>query len=194
MRIEIAYEGRIEVFDTDRFTEAQPFSGKSMLADFTLDYEDAEKDGIWLTVHCYAANDAYRTDGEEVPEARREKGWRFQLATPKETAAIESVAMDGSAVLARLYGELVDVARMDRACSLFTGFGGSLAGRIVRLNDYLANADEALAASQVLMAEAIGITANVLERAIEAETAQEVPSNDMEGDWMKGYGDDQNNY
>ena len=194
MRIEIAYEGRIEVFDTDRFTEAQPFSGKSMLADFTLDYEDAEKDGIWLTAHCYAANDAYRTDGEEVPEARREKGWRFQLATPKETAAIESVAMDGSAVLARLYGELVDVARMDRACSLFTGFGGSLAGRIVRLNDYLANADEALAASQVLMAEAIGITANVLERAIEAETAQEEPSNDMEGDWMKGYGDDQNNY
>ena len=56
MRIEIAYEGRIEVFDTDRFTEAQPFSGKSMLADFTLDYEDAEKDGIWLTAHCYAAN------------------------------------------------------------------------------------------------------------------------------------------
>ena len=146
MRIEIAYEGRIEVFDTDRFTEAQPFSGKSMLADFTLDYEDAEKDGIWLTAHCYAANDAYRTDGEEVPEARRSR------------------------------------------------FGGSLAGRIVRLNDYLANADEALAASQVLMAEAIGITANVLERAIEAETAQEVPSNDMEGDWMKGYGDDQNNY
>ena len=73
MRIEIAYEGRIEVFDTDRFTEAQPFSGKSMLADFTLDYEDAEKDGIWLTAHCYAANDPYRTDGEEVPEARRER-------------------------------------------------------------------------------------------------------------------------
>ena len=190
MRIEIAYEERIEVFDTDRFTEAQPFSGKSMLADFTLDYEDAEKDGIWLTAHCYAANDAYRTDGEEVPEARREKGWRFQLATPKETAAIESVAMDGSAVLARLYGELVDVARTDRACSLFTGFGGSLAGRIVRLNDYLANADEALAASQALMAEAIGITANVLERAIEAEAAQEMPLEKEEGNWMEGFEDD----
>ena len=119
MRVEVAYPGRIEVFDTDRFTEAQPFTGKSMLADFTLDYEDAEKDGIWLTAHCYAANESLpRTDGEEVPEARREKGWRFQLATPKETAAIESVAMDGSAVLARLYGELVDVARIDRACSL----------------------------------------------------------------------------
>ena len=35
MRVEIAYERRVEVFDTDRFTEAQPFSGRSMLADFT---------------------------------------------------------------------------------------------------------------------------------------------------------------
>ena len=142
MRIEIAYEGRIEVFDTDRFTEAQPFSGKSMLADFTLNYEDAEKDGIWLTAHCYAANDAYRTDGEEVPEARREKGWRFQLATPKEAAEIESVTLDGSTVLARLYGKLVDVARIDRACFLFTGLGGSVSNRILQLNEYLANADE----------------------------------------------------
>ena len=39
MRVEIAYERRVEVFDTDRFTEAQPFSGRSMLADFTLEYE-----------------------------------------------------------------------------------------------------------------------------------------------------------
>ena len=190
MRVEVAYPGRIEVFDTDRFTEAQPFTGKSMLADLTLDYEDAEKDGIWLTAHCYAANESYREEGEGVPEARREKGWRFQLATPKETAAIESVAMDGSAVLVRLYGELVDVARIDRACFLFTGLGGSLAGRIVRLNEYLANADEALAASQVLMAEAIGVTANVLERAIETEAAQEMTLEKEEGNWMEGFEDD----
>ena len=30
MRVEVAYPGRIEVFDTDRFTEAQPFAGKSL--------------------------------------------------------------------------------------------------------------------------------------------------------------------
>ena len=75
MRVEIAYERRVEVFDTDRFTEVQPFSGRSMLADFTLEYEAAEKNGLWLTAHCYAANEGYRTDGEDVPEARREKGW-----------------------------------------------------------------------------------------------------------------------
>jgi len=114
MRVEVAYRGRIEAFDTDRFTEAQPFSGKSMLADLTLDYADVEKKGLWLTAHCYAANEAYRTDGGEAPEARREKGWRFQLATPREAAGIESVTLDGSTVLARLFGELVDVARVDR--------------------------------------------------------------------------------
>ena len=46
MRVEIAYERRVEVFDTDRFTEAQPFSGRSLLADFTLEYEAAEKNGL----------------------------------------------------------------------------------------------------------------------------------------------------
>ena len=187
MRIEVAYDRRIEVFDTDRFTEAQPFSGKSMLADFTLDYSDAEKDGIWLTAHCYAANEGYREEGEGIPKARREKGWRFQLATPRETAAIESIAMDGSTVLGRLFGELVDVARIDRACFLFTGLGGSVSNRILQLNEYLANADERLAASQALMAESMGITTDILERVIAAEAAQEMPSEKEEGTWMEGY-------
>jgi len=187
MRVEVAYPGRIEVFDTDRFTETQPFTGKSMLADFILQYEDAEKNGLWLTAHCYAANDTYKTDGEEVPEARREKGWRFQLATPKEVAEIESVSLDGSTVLARLFGELVDVTRIDRACSLFAGLGGPLSNRILQLNEYLANIDERLAASQTLMAESMGITTDMLERVIAAEAAQEIPSEKEEGTWMEGY-------
>ena len=163
MRVEVAYRGRIEAFDTDRFTEAQPFSGKSMLADLTLDYADVEKKGLWLTAHCYA---------------------------PREAAGIESVTLDGSTVLARLFGELVDVARVDRACALFVGHGGSLASRIVRLSGYLANDDERLAASQALMAEAVGVTPLTLERAVEAEAAQEVPADDMEDDWMEGFGND----
>lgn len=187
MRVEVAYPGRIEFFDTDRFTEAQPFTGKSMLADLTLDYEDVDQRGLWLTVHCYAANEAYRTDGEEVPEARREKGWRFQLATPKEAAEIESVSLDGSTVLARLYGELVDVTRIDRACFLFTGLGGSVSNRILQLNEYLANADEKLASNQALMADSMGITTGMLEQVVAAEEAQEMPSEKEEGNWMEGY-------
>lgn len=191
MRVEVAYEGRVEVFDTDRFTEAQPFAGKSMLADFELRYGDAEEQGVWLTAHSYAANEAYRSDDGEVPEARREKGWKFQLATPKEAKGIEAVSMDGSAVLARLFGELVDVARVDRASALLVGLGGPVVGRVARLADYLANADEALAASSVLMAEAVGVSADVLERAMAAEAAQEAPPDDEgEGNWMEGLDDD----
>lgn len=190
MRVEVAYEGRIEVFDTDRFTEAQPFSGRSMLADFTLECEDGEKSGLWLTAHCYAANEGYRTDGEEVPEAWRERGWRFQLASPKEAGELESVAMDGETVLARMFGELVDVMKLDRASALFAGPSGSVASRIARLNDYLANSDEALAASSALIAKAIGVTPGVLERALASEAAQEISSDDEEGSWIEGYGDD----
>ena len=189
MRVEIAYERRVEVFDTDRFTEAQPFSGRSMLADFTLEYEAAEKNGLWLTAHCYAANEGYRTDGEQVPEARREKGWRFQLASPKEAGELESVTMDGETVLARMFGELVDVMKLDRASALFAGPGGSDASRLARLNDYLSNADERLAASSALMAEAIGVAPDVLECAIAAEAVQMEPADD-ESDWMEGCGDD----
>ena len=93
-------------------------------------------------------------------------------------------------MLARLFGELVDVARVDHACALFVGPGGSLASRIVRLSGYLANDDERLAASQALMAEAVGVTPLTLERAVEAEAAQEVPADDMEDDWMEGFGND----
>ncbi len=190
MKVEIAYEGRVEVFDTDRFTESQPFFGKSMLADFELRYGNAEADGIWLSAHCYAANGAYRADGNEVPEARREKGWRFQLASPREASCIESVSMDGSAVLARLYGELVDVAKVDRVAALFVGDGGSVSGRIRRANDYLANSDEALSASTALMARAIGIASSTLEEVLSAEAAQEEPLGSEEDNWMEGSDDD----
>ena len=40
------------------------------------------------------------------------------------------------------------------------------------------------------MAETVGITPLTLERAIEAEAAQEVPAGNMEDDWMEGYGND----
>ena len=44
--------------------------------------------------------------------------------------------------------------------------------------------------SEALMAEAVGVTPLTLERAVEAEAAQEVPADDMEDDWMEGFGND----
>ena len=88
MRVEVAYRGRIEAFDTDRFTEAQPFSGKSMLADLTLDYADVEKKGLWLTAHCYAANEAYRAgDLDELRRILREWEHSPDAVAGDDTAA-----------------------------------------------------------------------------------------------------------
>ncbi len=157
MRVEVAYERRIEAFDTDRFTRRSRSREGACSPTSRSSTRLPRRTGLWLTAHCYAANEGYRTDGEDVPEARREKGWRFQLASPKEAGELESVTMDGETVLARMFGELVDVMKLDRASALFAGPGGSVASRIARLNDYLSNADERLAASSVLMAEAIGV-------------------------------------
>ena len=185
MRVEVYYEGRIDVFDTDRFTEAQPFRGKSMLADFELRYSDIEEDGLWLHAHCYAANDAYRTDDGEIPEARREMGWRFQLAGPGEAAGIRSVVMDGATVLMRIGGTLADIPRLDAVSELCIGLSGPVLGRICRVREYRANADEALVSSDALMAKELGISAEALEYAMESEAAQaQVPEDDE--DWIGG--------
>ena len=66
MRVEIAYERRVEVFDTDRFTEAQPFSGRSMLADFTLEYEAAEP-----TARMFPRHGARRAGGSSWQAPKR---------------------------------------------------------------------------------------------------------------------------
>lgn len=61
----------------------------------------------------------------------------------------------------------------------------------MRLSGYLANHRRGgWRQGQALMAEAVGITPLTLERAIEAEAAQEVPAGNMEDDWMEGYGND----
>ena len=130
------------------------------------------------------------SDGSEVPEARRGKGWKFQLASPKEASCIESVSMDGSAVLARLFGELAGVAKVDRVAALFVGIGGSVSGRIRRANGYLANSDEALSASTALMARAIGITPSTLKEVLSAEVSQEEPLDNEEDNWMEGFDND----
>ena len=187
MRVEVYYEGRIDVFDTDRFTEGQPFRGKSMLADFELHYADIEREGLWLHAHCYAANDAYRDDGGGIPEARREHGWRFQLAGPGEASGIRSVVMDGATVLMRIGGTLADMPRLDHRSELCVGLGGSVNARIRRLSEYLANADDALAASEALMAREMGLSVEALDHVLDAEAAQlEAGPQEDETDWIGG--------
>ena len=112
-------------------------------------------------------------------------GWRFQLAGPGEASGIRSVVMDGATVLTRVGGTLADMPRLDAVSELCVGLGGPILGRICRAREYLANADEALASSDALMAKELGISAEALEYAMESEAAQ-VPAPEDDEDWIGG--------
>ena len=96
---------RLEEFDSDRLTRPDPLPGRSVLSDLVLSLGD---DGIWLEL------DYYDSQGVAEGEAlRRRRGWRAQLATPKELGSVSRVDVDGAARWLRAGGGLVDVSRLD---------------------------------------------------------------------------------
>lgn len=139
---------------------------------------------------CYAANEAYRTGKRGDPRGKAREGMEAPAREPQGGLLHRERAMDDSTILARLYGKLVDVARTERASTLFVGSGGLVSGRIARLNDYLGSADEALSASEALMARSIGLSAEALGEVLRAETAQEAPLDGEEDNWMEGVDND----
>lgn len=55
MKIQVKYaDGRLDVFDTNLHTPAQPFGDGCLLADYELHFEDMRK-GLWLQAHYYCA-------------------------------------------------------------------------------------------------------------------------------------------
>jgi len=78
MRVDVSYaDGRLESFDTDRFTRAEPFAAKSMLADLALAF--CEDGSLVLRADCYDVRDV--GDGAM---ARRRRGWAFLLVSCEE--------------------------------------------------------------------------------------------------------------
>jgi hypothetical protein len=106
MRVTVSFvDGRLEEFDSDRLTRPDPLPGRSVLSDLVLSLGD---DGIWLEL------DYYDSQGVAEGEAlRRRRGWRAQLATPKELGSVSRVDVDGAARWLRAGGGLVDVSRLD---------------------------------------------------------------------------------
>lgn len=120
MEIRIRYRSnRVDVFDTDTFTKSEPFGNANMLTDFEILLDQLGKTGIWLAAHSYDVSQSYRGDtpDDEIPVARRKKGWRFLLAESEEFAGIETVSIGSDIALQRICGELVDVFRLDETSS-----------------------------------------------------------------------------
>mgnify|MGYP000576874652 CR=1 FL=1 len=189
MRVEVAYRGRIEAFDTDRFTERSRSRARacSPILRSTTQTSRRRASGSRRT-----ATPRTRPTGQtaERPPRRGARRAGGSSSPPRERPPESRASpwtLDGAReALRRARGRRQGRSRLRP----LRWARRSLASRIVRLSGYLANDDERLAASQALMAEAVGVTPLTLERAVEAEAAQEVPADDMEDDWMEGFGND----
>lgn len=105
--------GRIDVFDTDHHVDAMPQRG-NLLANYTLDLSDVAGDGLWLRSYYHEAADAYREEPGPtgLPVARRRDGWSFLIADADDLDRLNRLTVDGETVLARIAGELVDIAAL----------------------------------------------------------------------------------
>lgn len=105
--------GRIDVFDTDHHVDAVPQRG-NLLTNYTLDLSDVAGEGLWLRSYYHEAAGAYREEPGPtgLPVARRRDGWSFLIADADDLDRLNRLTMDGETVLARVAGELVDVAAL----------------------------------------------------------------------------------
>lgn len=101
----IRYRGnRVDAFDTNTFTEPEPFDNVNMPTDFEALLDQLGETGIWLTAHSYDANPSYRSDAADgsIPVAHRKKGRRFLLAECAEVDEIETVSIGADVALRRI--------------------------------------------------------------------------------------------
>lgn len=192
MKVQIKYAGgRLDVFDTDSHTPAQPFGEGCLLADYELHLEDMGK-GLWLQAHYYDADPGFRENLAEgaVPVARRSMGWRFLLAEAGELDGVEQVLVDGERALIRMGEGLVDAMRLDRAAALLLSDGGgpSLASKLQGAVDALRASGAA--ADDEEAAKLVGAGWESLAWARELQPLQEIETDDDDEGWMDYEGDE----
>lgn len=141
MIVKITYDDkRLDVFDTGTFTCPAPLGKQNMLTNFEVRFDEMETEGLWLAAHSYRVDDAIssQAEGDEVPIARRKKGWRFLLSSSEELEHVELVVVDGEAIVKRVCGELIDLQSFDeKAYECIGASSQGLHERICCLYEYL---------------------------------------------------------
>lgn len=200
MKIEMVYRnGRIDMFDTMSFTAPNPLGKDNALTNFELRFDELGKTGLWLAAHHYDACPSYAEEYPEgeTPVARRKRGWRFLLAEASEIAELESVAIDGEIALARILGEMVDVAQLRRNETLWLSSSSrSVTEAIIDLFDALSVASQVDAA---LPPETVpgrcGCSEELVYRLKAAhprQVAAEEENDEKEEDWLEGFRNERN--
>ena len=179
MVIVIRYDsGRIDAFDTVSFTAAQPFPSSNMLTNFELKLDALGTTGLWLTAHYYDVDPSYRADAGsgEIPVARRKMGWRFLLAQADEVEHVRTIEMDGSVVMRRIAGRLVDYARFEEMAKVALGDEPTAINeRILTLYDYVERERKALGLpyDAESVAEGLGFTKQMISDIEDSVAANE---------------------
>lgn len=191
MRVQVKYRnGRLDVFDTDSYTPAQPFGDGCMLADYEVRFDRLEK-GLWLQAHFYDADPRFKEDLGDgvVPVGRRSMGWRFLLAEQAELKEVEEVLVDGVRMLVRMGEGLVDVMRLDGASALLLSDGGgpSLASKLQGVVEELKAADPTM--DDESAAALAGSSWESLAWARELQPLRQIEVEGEEEGWMDREGD-----
>lgn len=195
MKIEMAYRnGRVDVFDTMSFTAPSPLGKENVLTNFEARFDELGETGLWLAAHHYDADPSYAEDcpESETPVARRRRGWRFLLAEASEVAELESVAVDDEVVLARILGEMVDVAQLKRSANLWLGSSGlSAAETAVRLFDELSIVSQAdCGITRDAIPRLCGCSEELVYRlkaACPRQSPNETETDNQEKNWLEGF-------
>ena len=189
MNVNVFYDsGRVDEFDMDHFTHAEPFDGRNMLTNFELRFDDLGKESLWLQAHFYDVRPSYRDDTppDETPVARRMRGWRFLLVDKSEMAHVAKIVVNGELVAWRQGDDLINGVRFHAAELLCYSdeATSSVNRKAVALHDYLANARPDLAADEEALCQTFGFTSRAYEDATRAEERQPQIEEDAQV-WME---------
>lgn len=175
MIIKIAYDDqRLDIFDTSTFTEAKPLGKHVLVANFEIRFDTIGEGGLWAAAHTYCADPEYKEEsGVDIPVARRQKGWRFLLASAQELEHVELVVVDNEAIIKRVLGQLIDLQAFDEAA--YECIGSSNKGihaRIRELRNYL------ISLTGEVEPVIPGVPRDVVERLMEVKEEEESEEED----------------
>ena len=185
MNIKIFYDnGRVDEFDTSDFTTSLPFTGTNMLTNYEVRFDTLQEENLWLHAHYYEINDAYAAESEsnEVPVARRKKGWRFLLVDKREIDQVAKIIVDGEVAGWRQGGMFVNGIRFSQISKVCCPIKdtASYNAKAIAIHDYLAYANPSLALREEELCSLFGFSADAYARVRNEEAMQPAKTNKSE--------------
>ena len=180
MQITVTYNnGRMEVFDTNSLTSAQPFGSHTLLNEFDVRLNDLGEQSLFMDIHHY--EDVGEADStSSTAELVRQRGRRCTLADSSEISQILSIEADGKLLAWQQGGALVNAMLFEQSCLLYYSGPASASNnyKATWLFDYLTFAYPEQASDRAHIVRMFGYPLAAYNDAERSERAQ--PSDEEE--------------